>query len=342
MKFKPMLCPNEKIYLDNLNYPITASVKLDGIRCIFHPELEIVSRSLKPIQNKQLKDKFAHILEYAKTNNLILDGEIYSPKRTFQEISRAVMTQDFSDEKTIKKLVKEYNIYNKEDLESEKIVISNILELLEDMEFYCFDVLNLSVTNNELFPFKNRHNIYESINLKYFNPVNQIIMNTKENIKEFFEEALKTGNEGLILKSLDGRYKFGRGTINEGLCFKVKPFETFDAKIVGVTERFENTNESFKNQLGQSTKRNTIDNKEGTGIAACFIVEYMKQDEPNGDPNIYDHAKPVITGSEDFRREIWHNKESYIGKMIEYKAMMIGSKDVPRHPVFLRFREDRD
>jgi len=28
--------------------------------------------------------------------------------------------------------------------------------------------------------------------------------------------------------------------------------------------------------------------------------------------------------------------------MIEYKGMLVGSKDVPRHPVFERFREDRE
>ena len=50
----------------------------------------------------------------------------------------------------------------------------------------------------------------------------------------------------------------------------------------------------------------------------------------------------TITGTEEFRRDIWKNKEKYIGKMIEYKAMVIGMKDFPRHPTFLRFREDRD
>ena len=41
-------------------------------------------------------------------------------------------------------------------------------------------------------------------------------------------------------------------------------------------------------------------------------------------------------------QEIWKNKESYIGRWIQYKGMMVGAKSVPRHPVMERFREDRD
>ena len=52
--------------------------------------------------------------------------------------------------------------------------------------------------------------------------------------------------------------------------------------------------------------------------------------------------KVSITGLEEFRREIWTNKETYIGKIMEVKGMLIGSKDVLRHPTFVRFREDRD
>ena len=32
--FKPQLCPNEQIDLGTIKYPLLASFKLDGIRCI--------------------------------------------------------------------------------------------------------------------------------------------------------------------------------------------------------------------------------------------------------------------------------------------------------------------
>jgi len=42
------------------------------------------------------------------------------------------------------------------------------------------------------------------------------------------------------------------------------------------------------------------------------------------------------------KEEVWKNKEKYIGRIIEYKGMLVGAKDVPRHPTFVRFREDKD
>jgi len=41
------------------------------------------------------------------------------------------------------------------------------------------------------------------------------------------------------------------------------------------------------------------------------------------------------------KEEVWKNRCQYIGVMIEYKGMLVGSKDLPRHPVFLRFRGDK-
>jgi hypothetical protein len=40
------------------------------------------------------------------------------------------------------------------------------------------------------------------------------------------------------------------------------------------------------------------------------------------------------------RISIWNNRDKYIGKMIEYKGLEVGAKNVPRHAVFVRFRDD--
>lgn len=112
--------------------------------------------------------------------------------------------------------------------------------------------------------------------------------------------------------------------------YKVKPFLTFDAEIVAVEERMENIGDSFKNELGHSTKHKFKDDMKPTGIAACFVVMYDGQEQ-----------RVNITGDESFRRDIWTNSKDYIGKWIEFKGMKVGSKDLIRHPVFLRFREDK-
>ena len=358
IKFKPMLCPNEKVNLETIKFPVLDSNKLDGIRGEFHNELGLVSRSLKPIQNKQLQEKFQPVLDHVKKYKLILDGEFYCHYLNFQVISSLVMTQDFETDKKYDNIVKNTTKEIKgewtlQDRENAKTILSFYTGSTpryifnNPIEFYAFDTLtNVEGAN---LPFEERYKITRAVvtELKEcaIRCVVQTPVNSVKEIEDAFEICLHEGYEGLILKDPKGKYKFGRGTIKEALCFKVKPFETFDAKIIGVKERFENTNESFKNELGRSTKRNTLDAKQGTGIASCFIVKYLKKYKAHENPigySDYYEIKPVITGTEEFRKEIWDNKESYIGKMIEYKAMMIGAKDVPRHPIFLRFREDRD
>lgn len=56
--------------------------------------------------------------------------------------------------------------------------------------------------------------------------------------------------------------------------------------------------------------------------------------------SIIKNASIAMTNEE--KKEVWENKEKYIGKYIEYKGMLVGAKDLPRHPIFIRFREDKD
>ena len=65
------------------------------------------------------------------------------------------------------------------------------------------------------------------------------------------------------MKSINGRYKCGRGTLREGLIFKVKPFRTFDAKILGVIQATKVDPEAEKktNELGRSVTSKKKDDR---------------------------------------------------------------------------------
>lgn len=64
--FRPMLLPRETPDLDKLEYPIIASAKLDGIRCLIKDGVAL-SRTLKPIPNKSIQ-------AWAKKNANKLEG----------------------------------------------------------------------------------------------------------------------------------------------------------------------------------------------------------------------------------------------------------------------------
>jgi len=310
MKFRPMLAHNEEVDLTKIKYPILASTKLDGIRCIFM-DGKMLSRSLKPIPNKQLQAKFKTLADYSKEYNIILDGELYGEGMTFQEITHFVMTQDLDDPKNIKKVGHPETVPDK-------------------LKFYCFDCVDKLDFNME---FINR--LQEVEEMSYYDDIVEVVeqeaVHSKEAVLKYFEDVLERGYEGLILKSYECPYKRGRCTFREGFMFKVKPYQTFDAPIIGIEERYMNTSESYINELGKQQKHNLKEAMKPTGIAGSLIVDY------NGETQ-----KIALTGDEHFRREIWVNRNNYIGKWIEYKGMLVGSKDRVRHPTFVRFREDKN
>lgn len=313
-KFAPLLAPNQKIDLNEIKYPLLASTKLDGIRVIFYKG-QILTRSLKQLPNKQLREKFEPIRKYSEDNNIILDGELYSHELNFQEIISFCMTEDFEDKKSVKKFGK-------------------VMTIPDSLEFYCFDVI---INDNFEQPFVNR-NLYNVQPLlfkfpKLLGTFAQKYVYNKEEVDSYFEEVLNEAYEGLILRDPNGRYKFGRGTVKEGLIYKVKPFMDFDGRIIDVVQAtiVDENAEKTINELGRSVTSKKKDDRILIEKASAFTVLYEGKE-----------LKVTLAMTDEEKAEVWANKESYIGRWISYKGMLVGAKDVPRHPVMLRFREDKE
>ena len=88
-----MLLPRETPDLDNLQYPIIASAKLDGIRCLIKDGIAL-SRTLKPIPNKSIQTwakKYADKLEG-------MDGELIvgdpASSTVYRDTNSFVMSHD--------------------------------------------------------------------------------------------------------------------------------------------------------------------------------------------------------------------------------------------------------
>ena len=323
MNFKPMLTSNEQPNLDEIRYPLLASTKLDGCRMIAY-QGKLITRSLKPVQNWQLQTKFNAIKLYTENNNIILDGEIYAEGIPFQFIVSCFMTHDYFAKSAIKKwdkLCTEYNV----DLTRE--------EVLDRLKFYVFDC----VSNENLdIEFYLRNILLHQIAKEFPDlivPVEQRTVNSANEVGVMFESVLNRGYEGLMLKDPQGRYKCGRTTIKENLSFKVKPYVTMDAKIIGVKQATVVDPNAPKtiNELGRSVTSKKKGDRIPISRAAEFTVIYEDKKVDVG-----------IGGTEAERNEIWANKESYIGRWIEYKGLKIGMKDVPRHCNMCRYREDKD
>jgi len=292
--FRPQLCPNQQVDLTAIEYPLLASFKLDGIRAIIMNG-ELYSRALKVIANENIHKRFKDLKEYSKKHNVILDGELYTDSVTFNELSG--------------------------------IIRSDNKELPDDLEFWCFDLLT-----EENKPFAERVRDYTSIRHPYFHPLVQKEVFSPAMVQLGFKFALDNGFEGLILRNPTSQYKFGRATIKENIAFKVKAYETFDNKIIDVTQATEVKEGAEKkiNELGRSVTSQKKDDRVLIEKAATFVV-------------LHDGKECGISlpMTDEEKLDIWKHKNKYIGRTIEYKGMEIGSKDVPRHCVFIRFRDDK-
>jgi len=298
--FKPFKAPNEVIELKDIKFPQIVSYKLDGFRCIFK-DGEMFTSALKHFRNIHLLKRFEHLAKLSLKDNIILDGELRAKSLSFNDLSGIIR----SDEQGVP----------------------------EDLYFYCFDIIIAEDYNK---PFKSRIQdiAINCLDLPYLKNVAQLYLTDNTRIPELFKIAIEEEKcDGLILRNPEGRYKLGRGTIKEALIFKLKPYRTFDSKIIKVLQATEVDPSAEKkiNELGRSVTSKKIGDRVLIEKASAFLVLHKGKE-----------LKVTIAMTDEEKTEVWENQKKYIGKMIEYKGMLVGSKDLPRHPVFLRFRPDKD
>lgn len=157
------------------------------------------------------------------------------------------------------------------------------------------------------------------------------------------ERRLEEGYEGLILRSPNGLYKYGRSTSREGGMLKFKRFVDSEAVVLEVLEEMENQNEKELNVFGRTKRSSHKENKVGKGRMGKLVVRDLKTDI----------VSKVGTGFDDKERAwFWKHRRDIekrgkgltrsLACIIKYKYFPIGVKDKPRHPVYLGIREGFD
>ena len=154
---------------------------------------------------------------------------------------------------------------------------------------------------------------------------------TVEDLEFFLNHEKNVGGEGLIGRSTSGVYKYGRSTPKEQLSIKFKFFEQDEFEVVGFNERMHNTNEQKRDELGYAERSSARDGLVPTNTLGSLVLKYN------------DTTFSCGTGFDDkLRKEIWDNKELYLGKLASIRYMSVGSKDLPRIPSFIGFRHAED
>lgn len=301
--FKPMLAAsatNEDI--EKFQFPLLASPKLDGIRAIVLNGV-VMSRSLKPIRNKKVQELFGRI-EFEGFDGELILGEATHPD-CFNR-STALMGEKIRG--------------GLEDLEITFHVFDMIPEILDASSFVRYQKI------------KEHFEVLAPLNLNV-KVVPQIQVNSLEELLSFEENMLNSGYEGVMVKSLDGKYKHGRSTLKQRLLTKVKRFQDSEAIIIGFEQKRQNIAERELDAFGYQKTTCKKDDFVLVDTLGALIV----QDIENG------LVFNIGTGFDDaMRKYIWDNQDSLKDNIVKYKHFSTGAKELPRFPTFLGFRDADD
>lgn len=301
--FKPLLAwkPEKDQKLETelaklKQWPRLVSRKLDGIRATVQGG-KLVSRTLKDIPNVQIQEMFKGLPDG-------LDGELIfgapNAPDVFNKTTSVVMSRDKD---------------------------------ATGVAYHLFDFYELEV------PFVDRYRALKGLfGLGVKDApivlVEHFLVHDLESVLRFEEKwVVNEGYEGVMLRSLEGRYKEGRSTFNDGYLLKVKRFADGEAAVIGTVEEEHNTNEAQVNELGRTKRSSAKAGMVGKGTLGALLVRDL---ETNVEFSIG-------TGFNAQQRvELWAERDALVGRTAKYKSLKIGEIDKPRHPVWLGWRDKED
>ena len=157
---------------------------------------------------------------------------------------------------------------------------------------------------------------------------------SEEKLAEFEQWAVVQGLEGIMIRSCDGKYKFGRSTLREGILSKMKRYDSAEGVVIGFTELRRNNNEATTDKLGHTVRSSHKDNLEAANTLGALILKLSAPYE--GDTLHVGSGFDAAT-----REQIWENKTDYLGAIVTFKFGP-STKDLPRFPIFQGFRHKDD
>lgn len=298
--FKPLLSHLVES-IDNVHFPVLASPKLDGIRCIIRDGVP-VSRKLKPIRNAFIKKRLTGTNDHHQALLNLLDGELIVGSPThpecFKKSTSGVMSGDGEP----------------------------------DFIFYVFDIVQPGVTFSVRYN-QMRRNV-EALRWAGF-PVCEVLhtwINDRTELRAYEEAMVLRGYEGVMIRSPNKFYKFGRSTEREGTLGKVVRRFRKEAKITGFIERMHNANEKATDALGHSKRSKTKAGLVGRGdLGALEMVDEAGIEFEIG------------TGFSDAERaEIWNNQPLWLGRAITFEFRERTPDQSYRFPAYIGPRHKDD
>jgi ATP-dependent DNA ligase len=174
-----------------------------------------------------------------------------------------------------------------------------------DFEYLVFDYWDSDL------PFCQRM-IKTNLSNPYIQIVQQTYVTTAEEVEHLYQTALANGEEGLILRSIYGKYKHGRSTLNQALSLKLKPWFHTEGVVTGFEPLIDEAG-VVHDTLGKlNIDMNGALFNVGTGLGLTH----------------------------ELRRLIWNNKPKYLGLSTSIAHLGLSKYGIPRSPSWRGFRYD--
>lgn len=290
--------------LEKLAYPRLVSPKLDGIRAL-SDRGALLSRSLKMIPNVATQEFFGTTRLHGLDGELIV-GDSVDPL-VFNKTSSGVMSIDG-------------------DPQARLFVFDAWAFGSEPYSARC----KLAVHVCKDLPKKLRERIIV---------VEQTLVHSPAALLGAEEHYLDLGYEGIMSRTIDGKYKHGRATLKQGWLVKHKRFEDGEARVLEMYPLMHNTNEATTNELGRTKRSSAKAGKVAYDTLGRMLVEDVKSGVR------FELGRGTMTAAE--AKAIWDAWEADpIGMratlIAKYAHFPYGAKDKPRLPVFKGWRSPLD
>jgi len=311
---RPMLAATVEVdTFDKIKWPVFASPKIDGIRCLIHPTLGPVSRTFKPIANVYVRE---FLDEYCRGAHV--DGELYAINEdgtaNFNATQSAIMSRGGRPRF-------HYSIFD------------------------CFDRPDD--------PFEMRHaRALAKANLMLLSTLSisgleHVILRNAGDLVEYSDECLARGYEGIVIRAQGGAYKSGRSTLNQGGMLKYKPWADAEGIIIGFEELMHNDNYQENDAFGLAKRSSHLEGKTPAGTLGALVLQTAWGVLRVGTgfdaatrQAIWDRNQGFRPGDEMILNRSLGERCTDIGRKVTFKYQKHGMQDLPRFPVFKGFRED--
>jgi len=268
---------------DPVKYPVRVEAKLDGLRLIAvknHGEVSLFTRSGTPIETLP---KIVQAIKDLKEDNIVLDGEVMG--EDWNESASVVMSsKSKKDDSTMR-----YHVFDIVDFTAwqQQVSKTHYRARLTDLQ--------LTIGDTEGTPFRY---------------VKATTANDETELRQFYNECLTEGYEGVMLKRLDTPYLWKR----TDAILKMKPVATEEAVIVGWHLSPEKTKRAGQFGGFHVLTKNGVVTKVGGG----YTDAQKKQIQAEG-------------------------PDTYIGRIAEVEHQPpFTNTGALRFPVFSRFRDPSD